>query len=37
LAEKDSKIALLEELFRLTQQKRFGASSENHPGQAELE
>lgn len=36
LAEKDAKIAFLEEQFRLAQQKRFGASSEGHPGQGEL-
>ena len=36
LAEKDAKIAFLEEQFRLAQQKQFGASSECHPGQGEL-
>jgi transposase len=36
LAEKDARIAFLEEQFRLAQQKRFGASSEGHPGQGEL-
>ena len=36
LAEKDAKIAFLEEQFRLAQQKQFGASSEGHPGQGEL-
>lgn len=36
LAVKDAKIAYLEEQFRLAQQKRFGASSEAHPGQGEL-
>jgi transposase len=43
LAEKDAIIArqqqrlsFLEEQFRLAQQKRFGASSEGHPGQGEL-
>jgi transposase len=32
LAEKDAKIAFLEEQFPLAQQKQFGASSEGHPG-----
>jgi transposase len=36
LADKDAKIAFLEEQFRLAQQKQFGASSEGHPGQGEL-
>jgi transposase len=36
LSEKDAKITFLEEQFRLAQQKRFGASSEGHPGQGEL-
>jgi transposase len=36
LAEKDARIAYLEEQFRLAQQKRFGVSSESHPGQGEL-
>jgi hypothetical protein len=43
LAEKDAIIArqqqrlsFLEEQFRLAQQKRFGVSSEGHPGQGEL-
>ena len=36
LAEKDARIAYLEELFRLAQQKQFGTSSESHPGQGEL-
>ena len=36
LAEKDARIAYLEEQFRLAQQKQFGASSESHPGQGEL-
>lgn len=36
LAEKNAKIAFLEEQFRLAQQKQFGTSSEGHPGQGEL-
>lgn len=36
LARKDERLAYLEEQFRLAQQKRFGASSEAHPGQGEL-
>jgi transposase len=36
LAQKEAKIAFLEEQFRLAQQKQFGASSEGHPGQGEL-
>ena len=36
LEKKDAKIAYLQEQFRLAQQKRFGASSEGHPGQGEL-
>ncbi len=36
LAQRDAKIAFLEEQFRLAQQKAFGASSEAHPGQGEL-
>jgi transposase len=31
-----SRLDYLEEQFRLAQQKRFGASSESHPGQGEL-
>ena len=36
LAKKDSRLAYLEEQFRLAQQKQFGASSEGYPGQGEL-
>jgi transposase len=36
LAEKDAKIAFLEEQFRVAQHKQFGKSSEGHPGQGEL-
>lgn len=36
LAEKDARIAYLEEQFLLAQKKQFGASSEGHPGQGEL-
>lgn len=36
LADKEAKIAFLEEQFRLAQQKQFGASTEGHPGQGEL-
>lgn len=36
LKERDAKIAYLEEQFYLAQQKRFGQSSEGHPGQGEL-
>lgn len=35
-AQKDDKIAYLEEQFRLAQQKQFGKSSEVFPGQGEL-
>ncbi len=36
LAEKDARIAYLEEQFLLAQKKQFGVSSEGHPGQGEL-
>lgn len=36
VSQKDAKIAYLEEQFYLAQQKRFGKSSESHPGQGEL-
>jgi transposase len=35
-AKQASRLLFLEEQFRLAQQKRFGASSEGHPGQSEL-
>ena len=36
MKERDAKIAYLEEQFYLAQQKRFGKSSEDHPGRGEL-
>jgi transposase len=36
LEQIQSRNTYLEEQFRLTQQKHFGASSESHPGQGEL-
>jgi hypothetical protein len=36
ILRQQSRLVYLEEQFRLAQQKRFGASSEGHPGQGEL-
>lgn len=36
VTDKDSRIAYLEEQFKLAQQKRFGQSAEGHPAQGDL-